>query len=263
MLQTSGGVFEAFLKDVEVSERSMVCCWRHLQNKPRRCAYQTCPMRSRVSDVNSRVCHVQLKVKSRVMCDCRLMPPPKTPSNRVRSRSETKTPLTPSIISGLSNVSLASSPTKKSSKGLKSFDAQSRSRPSSPTKKSSQPVGVIRKGGIESRLDVVTRDYIPPPKQELKRSRSTPATVRINHPFTFIAQLILYPRTATDSSQTAKATPTSQQSPQPSTNSLSPTPPPLQAITPHVSQQPQAYPSTAVSSAITNNPPPPPPPISL
>jgi len=39
--------------------------------------------------------------------------------------------------------------------------------------------GVIRKGGVESRLDVVTRDYVPP--SDLKRSRSTPAVVRSLH----------------------------------------------------------------------------------
>jgi hypothetical protein len=41
--------------------------------------------------------------------------------------------------------------------------------------------GVIRKGGVESRLDVVTRDYVPPPplKYEVKRSKSTPASVRV------------------------------------------------------------------------------------
>jgi len=123
--------------------------------------------------------------------------PPKTPSNRVRSRSEVRTPITPSIISGLSNVSLVVSPTKKSlqSRGgfkstgafdtnqfLASGNARSRSgsRPASPSKQKSQPVGVIRKGGVESRLDVVTCDYVPPPKQELKRSRSTPASVCIH-----------------------------------------------------------------------------------
>lgn len=128
------------------------------------------------------------------------MPQPKTPSNRVRSKSEVRTPKTPSIISGLSNVSLVVSPTKKSLQsraGFKSksstgaFDAnpfltsgnarsRSGSRPASPNKQKSQPVGVIRKGGVESRLDVVTCDYVPPPKQELKRSRSTPASVCIH-----------------------------------------------------------------------------------
>jgi len=127
--------------------------------------------------------------------------PPKTPSNRVRSKSEARTPITPSIISGLGNVSLVVSPTKKSLQsrgGFKSksstgaFDAnpfltsgntrsRSGSRPASPSKQKSQPVGVIRKGGVESRLDVVTCDYVPPPKQELKRSRSTPASVCIHN----------------------------------------------------------------------------------
>jgi len=76
----------------------------------------------------------------------------KTPS-RQRARSEAKTPLTPSIVSGIRNISLA---------------ASSRPVPSG---------GVIRKGGVESRLDVVTRDYIPPPKHEVKRSKSNPAVV--------------------------------------------------------------------------------------
>ena len=35
--------------------------------------------------------------------------------------------------------------------------------------------GIIRKGSAESRIDVITRDYVPPPKTEMKRSRSTPA----------------------------------------------------------------------------------------
>ena len=39
---------------------------------------------------------------------------------------------------------------------------------------------MIRKGGVESRLDVVTNDYVPPPKPEIKRSKSTPAVV--SHP---------------------------------------------------------------------------------
>lgn len=37
---------------------------------------------------------------------------------------------------------------------------------------------MIRKGGVESRLDVVTNDYVPPPKPEIKRSKSTPAVNR-------------------------------------------------------------------------------------
>ena len=146
---------------------------------------------------------------------------PKTPS-RTRARSEAKTPLTPSIFSSMNNIALAS-PTKSSSRHgpgavvapLKSkpstnaFDitnnnpfvfssSQSKSRVSSPVKciaaggsipnsdsfQRQASGGVIRKGGVESRLDVVTRDYVPPPplpqKYEVKRSKSTPASVRVS-----------------------------------------------------------------------------------
>jgi cell division cycle protein 20 (cofactor of APC complex) len=67
---------------------------------------------------------------------------------------------------------------------------QSKSRPSSPVKcigsagiptsdsfQRQAKGGVIRKGGVESRLDVVTMDYVPPTKHEVKRSKSTPAVV--------------------------------------------------------------------------------------
>jgi len=123
----------------------------------------------------------------------------KTPS-RQRARSEAKTPLTPSILSGMSNISLASSrpiPPFKVTASTGAADItnpfiapQSKSRSSSPVKRlgpAGIPTsdsfqrqangGVIRKGGVESRLDVVTRDYIPPPKHEVKRSKSTPAVV--------------------------------------------------------------------------------------
>ncbi|KAH9474869.1 WD repeat-containing protein slp1 [Psilocybe cubensis] len=131
---------------------------------------------------------------------------PKTPS-RHRSRSEAKTPLTPSILSGLNNISLAPSTTKrttrpgaptKSKSSTGPFDTTNpfiaplpKSRPSSPVKRITSGGipnsdsfqrqangGVIRKGGVESRLDVVTRDYVPPPKPEVKRSKSTPAVNR-------------------------------------------------------------------------------------
>ncbi|KAJ3719082.1 WD40-repeat-containing domain protein [Lentinula guzmanii] len=141
---------------------------------------------------------------------------PKTPS-RHRTRSDVgsktpKTPLTPSVLSGLSNISLGGSPTKKrtgktqhakSSSSSGPFDttnpfiqpfpssrSRSRSRPASPVKFATGTIpisedlkgqaggGLIRKGGVElSRLDVVSRDYIPP-KPEIKRSRSTPAANR-------------------------------------------------------------------------------------
>jgi cell division cycle protein 20 (cofactor of APC complex) len=121
----------------------------------------------------------------------------KTPA-RHRSRSEAKTPLTPSLVAALNNASL-SSPAKRSSAQTKShtsahdttnpFIAPPKSRPVTPVKRASAGLaisaslksqasgGVIRRGGIESRLDVVTRDYVPPPKSEIKRSRSTPAVV--------------------------------------------------------------------------------------
>ncbi|KAJ8082197.1 WD repeat-containing protein slp1 [Marasmius tenuissimus] len=141
---------------------------------------------------------------------------PKTPS-RHRTRSDARTPLTPSLMSGMNNITLASSPTKRKTKtSLKSssgpFDTTnpfinphsarpsrpqsrgSRSRPASPVKAVSYGGslqvsddlsrqaggGVIRKGGIESRLDVVTRDLNPAAikQPEIRRSRSTPAVNR-------------------------------------------------------------------------------------
>jgi len=129
---------------------------------------------------------------------------PKTPT-RYRSRSDVaKTPLTPSaLLSALNNVSI-SSPTKTGSNGSSKYSVAditnpfiSKSRPVSPVKRTTSgtiPVsaslqrqassGVIRKGGIESKLDVVSRDYVPPPKKEAKRSRSTPAMVRPSTLFT-------------------------------------------------------------------------------
>ncbi|KAA1472352.1 WD40 repeat-like protein [Dentipellis sp. KUC8613] len=120
---------------------------------------------------------------------------PKTPS-RHRSRSDVaKTPLTPSVISGLNSVFI-SSPTKTGGRTSKqpAFDTSNPfiSRPPSPLKRAttagSIPVsdllsrqasgGVIRKGGVEAKLDVVSRDYIPGSKSEAKRSRSTPAITR-------------------------------------------------------------------------------------
>ena len=65
----------------------------------------------------------------------------------------------------------------------------SKSRPVSPIKRTNGGMalseslsrqasgGVIRKGGVESRLDVVTRDYVPALKPELKRSKSTSSVV--------------------------------------------------------------------------------------
>ena len=124
---------------------------------------------------------------------------PKTPA-RHRSRSDVaRTPLTPSLLlSGLNNVSI-SSPTKTGGNKSSKYSVAditnpfiSRSRPVSPVKRTTSGTiqvseslrrqassGVIRKGGVESKLDVVSRDYVPPPKPEAKRSRSTPAMVRL------------------------------------------------------------------------------------
>lgn len=131
---------------------------------------------------------------------------PKTPIHR-RSRSEAKAPLTPSLIAGLNSVSLASGTKYKQADTTNPFISSSRpasssrrsraistgrpttsSRPSSPIKWATSSAidvseslqrqassGVIRRGGIESRLDVVTRDYVPPPQSEKRRSKSQPA----------------------------------------------------------------------------------------
>ncbi|KAG1763104.1 WD40-repeat-containing domain protein [Suillus occidentalis] len=114
---------------------------------------------------------------------------PKTPS-RYRSRSDAKTPLTPSMISAFNGISI--SPQKRSHPADLSNPFITKSRQASPVKRAAgggiaisdsfqrqAGGGVIRKGGIETRLDVVSRDYLPPtsqPRPELKRSRSTPAT---------------------------------------------------------------------------------------
>jgi cell division cycle protein 20 (cofactor of APC complex) len=91
----------------------------------------------------------------------------KTPSRR-RVRSEVKTPLTPSLLSAFNTVSIDSPVKRATSTAIPLSDAFQRQASG----------GVIRKGGVESRIDVVTLDYVPPPKSaEVKRSRSTPAIV--------------------------------------------------------------------------------------
>ncbi|KAF8185037.1 WD40-repeat-containing domain protein [Mycena galopus ATCC 62051] len=90
---------------------------------------------------------------------------PKTPHRRVRS--EAKTPLTPSLLAAFNAVSIdCPGPLKR---------ATSSSIPLSDAFQRQANSGVIRKGGVESRLDVITLDYVPPPKPTaVKRSRSTP-----------------------------------------------------------------------------------------
>ncbi|TDL22796.1 WD40 repeat-like protein [Rickenella mellea] len=119
---------------------------------------------------------------------------PRTPARR--SRSVAKTPLTPSLSAAVNSLTIAS-PARKGSKGSSSkpfpgditnpFFQPSKSRPTSPLKRATSGgiqvseslqrqanAGVIRKGGIESRLDVITCDYRPP-KPDMKRSKSQPA----------------------------------------------------------------------------------------
>ncbi|KAI0252786.1 WD40 repeat-like protein [Lactifluus subvellereus] len=120
---------------------------------------------------------------------------PKTPT-RHRSRSDVaKTPVTPSLIFGLNNIAISSPTTKTGGDKASKYSLAdisnpflSRSRPVSPVKRATSGTiqvseslqrqassGVIRRGGVESKLDVVSRDYVPPSRPEAKRSRSTPA----------------------------------------------------------------------------------------
>lgn len=132
--------------------------------------------------------------------------PPKTPVRHQRTRSDAKTPLTPSLVSGFNAVNLASGNSYKQADTTNPFLSSSRpsskrrsravshgrvgtsSRSGSPVKRPSSgaidvtkslqrqaSAGVIKRGGIESRMDVVTRDYVPPPKTDTRRSRSQPA----------------------------------------------------------------------------------------
>jgi hypothetical protein len=100
--------------------------------------------------------------------------------------------LTPSLLTAFNTVSI-DSPIKR---------ATSTSIPLSDAFQRQASGGVIRKGGVESRLDVVTLDYVPPPKSvEVKRSRSTPVIVSRFLPLS-ITKLIVFriSRNATGSS---------------------------------------------------------------
>lgn len=153
---------------------------------------------------------------------------PKTPARHHRSRSETKTPLTPSLASGRNQSPTKSLYRKKSQADITNpfidtYGSRDHSRAGSPikngtsSKRSTSPikkvtsvgsgagipvskslrkqasVGLIRKGGVESRIDVVKRDYVPPPatssgtqtqvvqpRSEGKRSKSQPAVRPVN-----------------------------------------------------------------------------------
>ncbi|TFK51065.1 WD40 repeat-like protein [Heliocybe sulcata] len=120
----------------------------------------------------------------------------KTPARR-RARSVTRNTLTPSFINNMNSMQIAS-PARISSRTASTavndspnpFISQSKSRNTSPVKrtvsggievthelKRQASSGVIRKGGIESRMNVVKNDYIPPPSapetKVPRRSKST------------------------------------------------------------------------------------------
>lgn len=92
----------------------------------------------------------------------------------------------PSIKKRASAVSLSLS---KSTSHIGS--SKSRSRPNSPIKLNSDGVfkaseemqreasgGIVKRGGIESKFDVIVHDYVPP-RIEMKRSKSQPAVMKV------------------------------------------------------------------------------------
>ncbi|KIJ37086.1 hypothetical protein M422DRAFT_76156 [Sphaerobolus stellatus SS14] len=106
---------------------------------------------------------------------------PKTPSR-------TRAPLTPSLTAGLNALSLGGSPAKRRThiQDLTGNPFLTLSRPASPVKQVTSGFvvnadlqrqansGVVRRGGIESRMDVVRHDYFPTTqaKGSPRRSRS-------------------------------------------------------------------------------------------
>lgn len=144
---------------------------------------------------------------------------PRTPArHRAKSDAASKTPLTPSIISGISNINV-STPANKNTRPTKyappstggasnpfvsrprATSTRGSSRPTSrPASRAASPVkratsgglqiseslqkqagtGVVRKGGVESKLDVMSKGQAPPPRKEIKRSKSTPAGLRVS-----------------------------------------------------------------------------------
>lgn len=104
---------------------------------------------------------------------------PKTP---VRTRA----PLTPSLTAGLGALSLGDSPTKRRTHIQEITGNPFLSRPSSPIKQAINGFvvtaelqrqanqGVVRRGGFESKMDVVKHDYFPDvhPKPSPRRAKS-------------------------------------------------------------------------------------------
>lgn len=143
---------------------------------------------------------------------------PRTPArHRARSDAASKQPLTPSIISGISNIAV-STPANKNTRPTKyaapstadtsnpfvtlprATSTRGSSRPTSrPASRAASPVkraisgglqiseslqkqagtGVVRKGGVESKLDVMSKGQVPP-RKEIKRSKSTPAGLHVS-----------------------------------------------------------------------------------
>ena len=50
--------------------------------------------------------------------------------------------------------------------------------------------GIIRKGGVESRIDVITRDYVPPKTQKRSRSQPNVSSAFIAGPFHLHCKLL-------------------------------------------------------------------------
>ncbi|KZT20904.1 WD40 repeat-like protein [Neolentinus lepideus HHB14362 ss-1] len=128
----------------------------------------------------------------------------KTPARR-RARSATRNALTPSFINNMNSMQIASPARQSSKKGETGPTDSPNPFISRPTSRNPSPVtrmvsgaievtrelkrqastGVIRKGGIESRMQVVKYDYVPPPpqpKEALKRSKSS-ASLRAQSQF--------------------------------------------------------------------------------
>lgn len=105
-------------------------------------------------------------------------------SHHSKTPSRSRPPLTPSLTAGLNSLSLGGSPTKPRRTHIQELTGNPfLSRPPSPIKQTVNGFvinpelqrqansGIVRRGGIESRMDVVRHDYFPP-KSTPKRSKS-------------------------------------------------------------------------------------------
>lgn len=114
-----------------------------------------------------------------------------------RGRSDARTPLALCLISGMNGISLNTPtrrPKKSESTALDVSDPcvvprkQTKTRSASQVERATTDTiprsfqrhaseRVVQKGGMGRWLNVVTRDYVQPSKNEIKRSRSTSAVV--------------------------------------------------------------------------------------